>query len=230
MWYTRSTMWAFMICSGYNLMFLTLERCWAITRPFKYNQDAVVKRFPFICMFCWVISFASVTPNSVFNRMVGDSCSPFYHVSKDGMRLIAVHMLAVGCFIPGGVMIVSYVLIWFSLKRSQTFQNSDSTNSSTKLRMAQMNLLQTCVILVVMFVLCWINHAIRFILINGNYFLHLRTTYYPSTLFFIILNSCLNPFVYCVRYKEFQNQVRQLFHIKKSNFPQTSIETETSKS
>ena len=214
-WYTRSVMWACIQCSGYNLMFLTLERFWAVTKPFQYNQEKVLARLPYIFLFTWIIGFATIIPNSMFNRMVQGTCAPFYVLSEAWMlKVIGGYSLLAACIIPGGVMIAAYVLIWKSMRKSQRFQNQDTANVSTKLKQAQMNLLQTCVILVIMFFLCWINHIIRFILINGGYFMSLSRTYYPSTLFFIILNSCLNPFVYCVRYKEFQGQVAAIFGLR----------------
>ena len=230
MWLTKSIMWSCMQCSGYNLMFLTLERYWAITNPLKYDADKVRKRIPFVFIACWIIAFLTIAPNSAFNRIVNGQCRAFYVITESWMlKVLSAYFLLVACVVPGGVMIGAYAAIGLSLKRSEAFQRSDTAASSKKLKQIQMNLLQTCVILVVMFVLCWLNHVIRFVLLTGSYFLHLRTTYYPSTLFFIILNSCLNPFVYCVRYKEFQDRVAVLFRLKVIEPVSTSADTGVTK-
>ena len=209
MWVTRSFMWACFSASGYNLMFLTLERCWAITKPFQYNQEAVVKRLPYALMFSWIMGFVSIITNSIFNRVVDHRCVPFYTVRESWMvHAIGASILGLCCMVPAVMMIGAYVLIWVSLRSSGNLSNQ---KSSKNLRKVQVNLLQTCITLMIMYVLCWTNHSIRFVLRTGNYFPNLSTTYYPSTLSFIILNSCLNPFVYCVRYTEFQEQVKVLF-------------------
>ena len=209
MWVTRSLMWACFSASGYNLMFLTLERCWAITKPFQYNHAAVVKRLPYVFMFSWIMGFASIITNSIFNRVLDHRCIPFYTVQEAWMmHVIGASILMLACMVPAVVMIGVYVLIWISL---QSTGNLNNLKSSKNLRKVQVNLLQTCITLMIMFVLCWTNHTIRFALRTGGYFPHLSRSYYPSTLSFIILNSCLNPFVYCVRYTEFQEQVKVLF-------------------
>ena len=227
---TRNPMWVAIQTSGYNLMFLTLERYWAIIKPFSYNQSKVMGRLPYVFILCWLIAMASITPNIIFNRVVNGRCIPFYTVTQQWLlKFIGFYILTIYCFIPGGVMVISYISIGLSLRKSQVFQNSDSSTQSDKLHKAQMNLLQTCVILMVMFVLCWTNHVIRIILISGGYFMHLRTSYYPSTALLIVINSCLNPFVYCVRYKEFQGQVKRLIGGKSRRSLHSTLVTETSK-
>ena len=226
----RNPMWAVIQCSGYNLMFLTLERYWAITKPLQYDQHKVMKRLPVLFAACWVIAVASVVPNSIFHRVVNGSCIPFYVIPGPWkIKVLGSYVIGISCVVPAGVMIWAYVAIGLSLHRSRSFQNSDSSTQSDKLKKIQMNLLQTCVILMVMFVLCWINHVIRYVLLLGGYFMHLRTTYYPSTALFIILNSCLNPFVYCVRYKEFQDQVKVLFRCETASMNDVSQATELTK-
>ena len=44
-WTSNAIQAGLLHASGYNLMFLTLERYWAITKPLKYDPDKVLKVF-----------------------------------------------------------------------------------------------------------------------------------------------------------------------------------------
>ena len=225
----RNPMWTVIQCSGYNLMFLTLERYWAITNPLNYNPDKVVNRIPVIFAAIWIIAILVMLPNSLLCSVINDQCIPYGVVPEAWMmKALGAYLVSTSCFIPGGVMVWAYVSIGLSLKKSESFQNSETTNQSIKIKQAQSNLLQTCVLLVLLFGLCWTNHVIRFVLMTGGYFMHLRTSYYPSTALLVVLNSCFNPFIYCARYKEFQQQVKILLKLKSAESTHSDV-TKTSK-
>ena len=55
LWLTTYVMGAFIIASAYNLVFITMERYFAITNPMKYDRRKVMKRLPFVMMASWVL-------------------------------------------------------------------------------------------------------------------------------------------------------------------------------
>ena len=211
---SSGVMWSFIHLSGYNLMFLTLERYWAIKKPLQYSSNSVKRRLPYVFIAAWLIGFASLFPNFTTSRIVDGKCRAQYDIkSAVILNLMTPYFFSVSCGIPGTVMLYAYISIGLSLKRSQKFQTKgDQTKANTKLKKAQMNLLQTCVSLMILFFLCWIQLTVVFFLYAINYFTVLfNNKYYHISLLCIILNSCLNPYIYSARYNEFQVQIKYLY-------------------
>ena len=52
-WISTYAFWAVMFSSAYNLVFLSLERYFAITNPMKYDREKVMKRLPIIICVAW---------------------------------------------------------------------------------------------------------------------------------------------------------------------------------
>ena len=104
-------------------------------------------------------------------------------------------------------------LYWLTCRRSRlsSLTESQSDKTSKKLKDAEMNLYHTCLLLVLIFVLCWTNNVIVVMLYMLGVLENLSGTYYHVTVALVIFNSCLNPFVYAFRYKEFQNRLKEVF-------------------
>ena len=215
-WVTNNAMWGVVFCSGNNLMFLTLERFWATKKPLQYNTDAVRRRLPGIFLIAWLLGIGAQLPKMSTSRIVGGRCVPYVDVHSDTiMSLMAPYYFSLSTAIPAAVMVYCYGSIGITLRKSASFQkSSEEQPQSIKMQRAQLNLLQTCVLLMVVFVLCWSVHAVGFILYTVGYFPSLNNDYYRVSLLFVILNSCLNPYIYSVRYQEFQDQLKVLFLCK----------------
>ena len=210
---TKTIMWILLHTSGYNLTYLTLERYWAITKPLKYNQDKVKQRLWLIFLSSWVLGVISMFPNIATSRMEGGMCIIFIDVkSKLILELITPFYTAVSCVIPAAIMFYAYGAIFLTLRKSMSFQKSDVSGPNEKLRQAENNLLQTCVILMLLFVLCWLQMAVVFMLFTIGY-MELYTDYFHIANVCLTLNLCLNPFVYCARYQEFKDQTKYLLTI-----------------
>ena len=88
--------------SGYNLMFLTLERYWAVTKPLAYDEARVRKRLPYIFCSVWVIGIVSMFPKFSTARMIGGRCVPYYDIHKPILfSLMTPWYYTIACIIPG---------------------------------------------------------------------------------------------------------------------------------
>ena len=128
------------------------------------------------------------------------------------INLLTPYFIVVSCGIPVVIMGYAYIAIWITLKKSRDLQSKDTNKSSDTLRSAQMNLLQTCILLMVLFVMSWLQHVILFLLLKINVITNPITIHNADHISAIILmvNNVLNPFVYTFRYKAFQNQLKKL--------------------
>lgn len=211
MWTSNVILAALVHASGYNLMFLTIERYWAITKPLTYDPTKVRRRLPFIFIASWLIGIVSMFPKMTTTRAVGDSCRLYIDfTSVYLMKFLTPYYITVACIIPAGVMFYCYGAIWMTLRKSQELQSKDTQSKSTTLKSVQMNLLQTCIILMCLFVVSWFQHATIFLLFTIGVLEDLHGYIYHSSVLVLKVNNCLNPFVYTVRYKTFQDQIKYL--------------------
>ena len=98
----------------------------------------------------------------------------------------------------------------FRYSRLSSLTHSQNDNNVKKLKDAEMNLYHTCLVLGILFVFCWTNNIIVVALYMLKVLADLSGIYYHITVVLVILNSCLNPFVYAFRYKEFQNRLKAI--------------------
>ena len=94
---------------------------------------------------------------------------------------------------------------------STTIQSEDDRRSH-KSRLAQMNLFETCLIVAVLFFICWVTVQAAIFLYMIDVYPDLSGDHYTSGRLLILFNSCINPYVYTLRYREFKIQLKMLIY------------------
>ena len=121
-------------------------------------------------------------------------------------KIITPYFIVVYVAIPTCVMLFAYIRMGLTLYRSE-FSSKDKTQ-------AQTNLFQTCFTMMMMFSLSGLNLCIACLLFAIGYYKSLDGYYYTISILVMVLNQCVNPFVYCIRYKEFQLQLRKVLGLR----------------
>ena len=80
----------------------------------------------------------------------------------------------------------------------------------TSTRKPNESILKTLVTVSVCFFLCWTLNEFIFILFCSGVNIDVTSPYYHVTVIAAFANSCVNPFVYTLQYKEFQDGLRRL--------------------
>ena len=117
--------------------------------------------------------------------------------------LYAPYTVALNVLFPSAIMCVAYIRMGLTLYRSE-FSSKDK-------HQAQVNLFQTCVLMVVMYTLSGLNVCIAIMLFSVGYYKDAGGYHYTISFIVVVFNQCINPFIYCIRYKEFQHQMKKLF-------------------
>ena len=126
------------------------------------------------------------------------------------------YAIVVSFGIPFTIIVFCYSHMFIALNESQKKFNSGNIESSStdKLRLAQMNIFKTCVIIVIVYLTAWITAQSSIVLYLIGYYntlgLHDQI---GDTL--ITFNSCVNPFVYVIKYDDFK--IRFKFLMSKPN-------------
>ena len=100
-----------------------------------------------------------------------------------------------------------------SASASSKLTGSDKAQHTS--RLAQVNIFKTCLSVAVLFMVCWITWEVALLLYIVDVYSSFTGTHYTTGGMLVLLNSGLNPYIYTLRYHEFQRQLRVLLGIKK---------------
>ena len=223
-------LWTFAVASTYNLTFLTIERYLAITKPMTYDVQKVFRRLPFVLALAWICGMVFQCINILITYTEPDQC--LFRASYNPQWLgdaLPYYLSVMDIIIPTCIMTYAYVKMGLALRKSRAFSarlDGKISAVAQKLKKAEMNLYQTCLCLMLLFVVCWSNNVIAVGLFVSGIIPNFSGTYYQTSVVFVILNACVNPYVYAIRYKEFQDQAKKLLGLSSKNeHPTTSAFT-----
>ena len=203
-WQSEYFYYSLSTSSVYNLVFMTIERYFAITNPLKYNHDKVYRRLPIVLTLAWFSGFILGVDVTLFMEVIDYDCTFTTHIRFPALFKIMLYYYIISHIaFPALVMSAAYIKMGLTLKNT-----GFTSKTNTK---AQTNLFQTCLLLMVTFLVVGIYHFIMMVLQMRNIDPDTVDIQYhvSSTLF--LLNSTINPFIYCIRYKKFQVRAKQLF-------------------
>ena len=81
-----------------------------------------------------------------------------------------------------------------------------------KFQLARRNTIKTLLILGVCFIICWSQNQIIYSMYNCGYGVNFNTTYFQFTVVMVFLNCIVNPFIYLIKYRDYQEASRVFFH------------------
>ena len=165
LWLMRLPVWGFMTMSTYNLVSIGIERYIAVVWPFKASKDMVKRNIGWIILFEFTFGFfphyAINTPTSTikdgFCVYMGNVESPSLQIAL--LSIILVEQF----FIPLSLLLFMYSHMAIVLGRqmlksdAKSYLDDNHTSSArdTRMKNAQNNMLQTCVLVTLFFIICW---------------------------------------------------------------------------
>lgn len=195
----------------------------------RYDPYRVARRLPFVFFAIWVVvtTLLLIVPVSTVQKY--GRCLVAYRMFGTFLwDAYAPYTFVLSMAIPLTTMCYCYVKMFKVLNDSKkTFHSatkgeSNSSSSVDKLRVAQINIFQTCVIMVVFFLVSWLSSKSALFLFSIGYYKSLAGNHYTLGNFAILANSCVNPFIYALRYDEFKQQALVLMKVKTRSFKQST--------
>ena len=86
-----------------------------------------------------------------------------------------------------------------------------------KFQLARRNTIKTLLIVGLCFIICWSQNEVMYFMYNCEYDIDFSTTYFQFTILMIFLNCTVNPFIYLIKYKDYQKALRTFFHCNKKH-------------
>ena len=111
-------------------------------------------------------------------------------------------------FIPLLIMTCCYgrIIQVLSKRTGKKFHSTD--NQTDQFQRAKINTIKTFLIMSICFVICWSNNQVLYLLCNLGYTVDWHGDYYKFTVIMAFGNCTINPFVYLIKYREYQQALK----------------------
>ena len=116
-------------------------------------------------------------------------------------------------FLPLMIIAYCYGRIFWTLRQRINWgknNNVGSSSSTANILKAKINIIKTLLIVVVFFLLCFSYLQILYLLYNFGYEVNWNGAQAELSTIMVFLNCTVNPYIYLVNYKDFQNALMGL--------------------
>ena len=216
-WLSRTLLWVMSMVSSLNLMAITLERLIAVWKPLWHRSYFTRSKQVIVLVIIWTVG-----PTMRFMHGIADSrvkangrCSAFGAPGKFS-EVTGFLMVVCEFALPALVFIVSYTKIaWILHSKRRILQGSIATRSSDNNKVhGGKNIIKTLLLVSCCFLFCWTTNEIYYLLYLLGYKVNFRHPFYDFSVIAVFCNCCCNPFVYILKYKDFQQGIRKFFHCR----------------
>ena len=81
---------------------------------------------------------------------------------------------------------------------------------------ARNNTVKTFLLVGICFIICWVNDEVYYLMYNLGYNVDWNGTYFKFCVIMVFLNCTVNPFVYLIKYQDYQEALRYFFTKEKA--------------
>ena len=100
---------------------------------------------------------------------------------------------------------------------------NDKGPQSHIFQVARRNTVKAFLIISICFVLCWSCSQFNYLLYNLGYDVDFNGTFFKVALLMAFCNCTINPFIYLVKYRDYQIALRELFYCKQNGFDKREV-------
>ncbi|XP_006819711.1 galanin receptor 2a-like [Saccoglossus kowalevskii] len=232
-WKSGYLFWSTSFVSSTNLVVITLERYSAIIHPLHHTNLFTVKRVIVILITEWLCALAFKSFNIYVQYFDRGLCFPIkIWFNAEFGRFVGITNVIAQFIVPLLVMSVAYTRCIMALRKKSgadvqvgDHEQDSQLKADSSLKRASRNVLKMLVMVFVAFALCWGPNQIMFLSFCLGFKLDFGSTLYHASVISVYVNSSVNPFIYALKYKQFQNGVRLIFGCKNINAVENSGST-----
>ncbi|XP_070531561.1 neuromedin-K receptor-like [Ptychodera flava] len=222
LWAARYPMWTSLLASTYNLVALTLERYVAIVYPFRYVNLFTKFRIVPIFVITWVFCFLFKAVNLPRTKADNGQC-----VFTNGVytpteyRVIAVVNFIVEYLFPLSFMVFAYthIVVVLNSKILRVGPGMPSTDlpkaQQDSMHRAMKNTIKTLLVVCIAFAVMWSPNQLYYFAFNINPNIRPNRLTHHVSIIIAFFNSCINPIIYAIKYKQFRDGMKVAFNFAK---------------
>ncbi|XP_077984700.1 histamine H2 receptor-like [Glandiceps talaboti] len=221
-WKSNYLVWCCFLASSLNLVIITLERYYAIVYPLHHATVFTNTRVAMMLVTEWIIALIFKSFNLYVQYYSQGHCMPIKQWSSPTFgKFVGISNAFAQYFIPLIVMSVAYIRCIVVLKQKSladvhTCQSLENAPTDS-LKRARLNVLKMLILVFLAYALCWGPNQVVFFAFCMGVPLDFGSSLYHTTVVLGYINSSINPFIYALKYRQFQKGVRLVFCPKSSN-------------
>lgn len=236
-WVSEFVYWSFLKVSTVNLVFLTLERYFAVVHPIKFIKIMNRRIAISMCILAWISGIVLSIYFPIIHRVEDDGDCSSRSVKRGSPERYAIVVLSVvtTLILPVGVMLYAYLMIFWTLRPAKNLPDTDLPSNATTIHMGdtqineadsremevtrkpggfrdrcRRNVLITFFLVSLSYTICWTPDMVLYF--HHNVFTRHDWTD-PIHQFVILLavsNSWINPVIYTWKYRGFQKGLKDI--------------------
>ena len=125
--------------------------------------------------------------------------------------IFGVFLITIQFIIPFIILIYCYGRIVWILSRRIDSNLQTSDTQTEKFLLARKNTIKTFLLVGLCFVICWSNNQVYYLMYNLGYNVDWNGIYFQFTVLMVFLNCTVNPFIYLIKYQDYQSALKKLF-------------------
>ena len=238
-WVSEYCMWALFIASTFNLMNITLERYFAIMKPqaYRFAVGAVRKRMILVAILTWVLGFLPDCTWAYMHDITAPDVCALSWKSKYSRVVAGMVVFTVTFLAPLFLMTFAYFQIIRQLRRNarrvgqnefvhsvELAENSSGNRNNHPSQVVDVkskvnrNIIKTMVTVSTVYGLCWAPSAFTYFLYNLDLIsINWDGPWDAVCEITVSCNMLVNPFIYTMQYKQFQEGLKKVFGIASTN-------------
>ena len=141
--------------------------------------------------------------------------------SDEAKTAFGILLMFIEFFIPFTILSFCYGrIVWVINRRINTDLVRNGGMSTTahlakdKFLLARRNTIKTLLIVGLCFIICWSQNQVVYVMYNCGYNFNFNGIYFQVTILMVFLNCTVNPFIYLVKYRDYQEALKKFFSCK----------------
>ena len=123
--------------------------------------------------------------------------------------IFGVFLIIIQFVIPLIILVYCYGrIVWILTRRITADMQSNHTDT---FQLARANTIKTFLLVGVCFIICWSNNQVYYLMYNLGYEADWNGIYFQFTVLMVFLNCTINPFIYLIKYQDYQVALKKLF-------------------
>ena len=212
-WLNELPLWSLMVSSSYSLMAMTIERYMGIVHPMFHHTSFSKTNVIFLACASWwpgpILMLCFMVPTY---DVINGSCTMIKISDQSLRRAIGVALFVMQYLIPITVFITCYSRMFIRLRTHVHPEAPNLSHEATvKKARARRNVLKTLLLVVIGYLLCNSWNQLTFLAFNIGAPLDFSSNYYNFSVIAMFANCCINPFLYALQYRPYQNELQKIF-------------------
>ena len=201
--------WAGVFSSVFSLLFVALDRYYAIMKPYSIRHRTTIKKLRIFIPACWIMGAIFVFPELFVWEFDNRELVCRLNRQTPMIKVVYTYSFLILAGFPVGIMLALYGRVirrlWFEKHRA----NSVALQA---VRRSRMKITKTMLILSAIYVICQFPDSVRHVL--EVYFpIHVSFSSTSSNVFhcLVLLNSTINPLIYAFQFPNFKRELTKMF-------------------